>query len=48
VLYRDEKNFKDPLSYRPERWLGDPEFAGDNKEAFQPFHLGSRNCIGKK
>ncbi|KAF9880334.1 cytochrome p450 [Colletotrichum karsti] len=47
AMYYSEKNFTDPKNYHPERWLGDPAFANDNKEAFQPFHLGPRNCIGR-
>lgn len=33
----------------PERWLAiaGSEFAEDDKAAFQPFSLGTRNCIGK-
>ncbi|KAI1132297.1 cytochrome P450 monooxygenase [Nemania abortiva] len=45
--YHDPANFKDPESFIPERWLGDPRFDSDDKEAFQPFSLGGRNCIGK-
>ncbi|KAK1471172.1 cytochrome P450 ClCP1 [Colletotrichum tamarilloi] len=37
--------FKDSFSFRPERFLGDPEFATDNRDAFQPFHIGARNCL---
>ncbi|KAK2774463.1 cytochrome p450 [Colletotrichum kahawae] len=47
AMYHNDKHFRDPFSYRPERWLGDPYFVGDNKDAFQPFHLGTRNCIGR-
>ena len=37
------------MSYIPERWLedADPRFAQDKKDAFAPFMVGSRNCIGK-
>jgi cytochrome P450 len=42
------RNFKDPQSYIPERWLdNNPQFASDNREALQPFSIGPRNCIGK-
>ncbi|KAL1841239.1 hypothetical protein VTJ49DRAFT_7307 [Mycothermus thermophilus] len=47
AMYHNEEHFKDPFVFHPERWLGDPAFAGDNKEAFQPFHMGPRNCIGR-
>jgi cytochrome P450 len=40
-------NFKDPDSFIPERWLGDPEYASDNKKGMQPFSLGPRGCIGR-
>jgi cytochrome P450 len=46
-MYHNDGNFRDPFAYRPERWLGDPAFAGDRKDAFQPFHLGPRNCLGR-
>jgi len=48
ATYHNDEHFKDPFTFHPERWLGDPAFATDNKEAFQPFHLGARNCLGKK
>lgn len=37
------------MSYIPERWLedADPRFAQDKKDAFAPFLVGPRNCIGK-
>ncbi|KAK0369954.1 cytochrome p450 [Colletotrichum limetticola] len=48
AIHHNETNFKDPFSFRPERFLGDPEFATDNCDAFQPFHIGARNCLGRK
>ncbi|KAK1996652.1 cytochrome P450 [Colletotrichum falcatum] len=47
AMYHSEKNFRDPFGFHPERWLQDPAFAGDDREAFQPFHIGPRNCIGR-
>jgi cytochrome P450 len=41
-------NFTRPDEYHPERWLGDPTFAGDKLEVVQPFMVGPRNCVGKK
>ncbi|KAI0174917.1 averantin oxidoreductase [Pestalotiopsis sp. NC0098] len=45
---RSAENWVDPASFIPERWLGqDPRFAGDKRDAFQPFSYGPRNCIGR-
>ncbi|KAF4778885.1 cytochrome P450 ClCP1 [Colletotrichum scovillei] len=47
AINHNEKYFKDPYGFHPERFMGDEEFASDNREAFQPFHIGSRNCLGR-
>ncbi|KAI1830212.1 hypothetical protein DTO006G1_8639 [Penicillium roqueforti] len=47
ALYRREEYFKDPNTYHPERFLGDPSFADDRREVLQPFHTGPRNCLGR-
>lgn len=44
AVTHDPRYFKDPGSFRPERWIG--EGLNDNKDAFQPFSLGPRMCIG--
>jgi cytochrome P450 len=41
------KNFKDPDTFVPERWLGEERYASDNKKGMAPFSLGPRGCIGK-
>lgn len=46
--FRSAHNFHDPDVFHPERWLGDPRFATDQRDAFQPFSHGPRNCLGKK
>ncbi|GJC97870.1 isotrichodermin C-15 hydroxylase [Colletotrichum higginsianum] len=46
AMYHTEKNFAKPFEFRPERWLGDAEFANDRGDALMPFHTGPRNCIG--
>ena len=46
-LAHSERNFKDADSFIPERWMGDPRFADDNRNAVQPFSFGPRNCLGK-
>lgn len=45
--YRHPDNFKDAHSFRPERWLGDPEFKDDKLDSLEPFSVGPRNCLGK-
>jgi cytochrome P450 len=46
--YRSERNFKDANHFHPERWLGhDPQYANDQRDVFQPFSFGPRNCIGR-
>ncbi|PGH29985.1 hypothetical protein GX50_07258 [[Emmonsia] crescens] len=47
ATYHNEKHFADPFAYHPERFLGDPKFANDKREALQPFHIGPRSCLGR-
>ena len=42
-----ERNWTEPLAFKPERWLGE-EWAGDDYKSWQPFLVGPRNCLGKK
>ncbi|KAK2685467.1 hypothetical protein QWA68_015697, partial [Fusarium oxysporum] len=44
--YHCAQNFRDPDSFRPERWLNDSCYAGDSKDVLQPFSHGPRNCLG--
>ncbi|CAK3813169.1 cytochrome P450 [Lecanosticta acicola] len=41
------RNFRDPLAFIPERWLGDSKYKDDQREAMQPFSVGPRNCPGR-
>jgi len=44
----DSARFEDPLSFRPERWLGDQsEGADDPRRAIFPFGGGPRYCPGR-
>ncbi|KAK1671248.1 cytochrome P450 [Colletotrichum godetiae] len=45
-MYHSSQNFTLPESFIPERWLGDPRFSSDQREARKPFSYGPRNCIG--
>ncbi|GLA84866.1 hypothetical protein AtubIFM56815_009087 [Aspergillus tubingensis] len=47
ATYRNARNFTRPDDFLPERWGNHPQFAGDDKAAFQPFSFGPRNCLGK-
>lgn len=47
VTCRLSQYFDDPLSYRPERWIG------ESKKLLHPFSLlpfgyGSRMCVGRR
>lgn len=45
-------NFARPTEFLPERWLAKnssspSEFDNDNRKIFNPFGLGTRNCVGQ-
>lgn len=45
---RSPRNWAEPTSFIPERWLGeDARFNNDKRHASQPFSFGPRNCIGR-
>ena len=50
ATFHSSRNFRNPDAFRPERWLdeGKETFHDDQKDVFQPFSIGARNCIGKK
>ncbi|KAF2445636.1 cytochrome P450 [Karstenula rhodostoma CBS 690.94] len=49
AAYHSPANFRNPDSFVPERWLpeGQQEYGSDNKEVFNAFSYGPRNCLGK-
>ncbi|KAI9691639.1 MAG: hypothetical protein M1822_007710 [Bathelium mastoideum] len=47
AAYRSATNFKNPDAFVPERWMGDPAYADDNRQVFHPFGFGPRACIGR-
>ncbi|KAL0938610.1 trichothecene c-15 hydroxylase [Colletotrichum truncatum] len=46
-VFHNPEHFTLPDSFIPERWLDNSRFTSDKKEAFQPFSVGPRNCIGR-
>ncbi|KAK4957698.1 hypothetical protein LTR10_005665 [Elasticomyces elasticus] len=47
ATYRSETHFRHANEFRPERWLGDPEFASDHLDTLEVFSVGPRNCLGQ-
>ncbi|KAK4118830.1 cytochrome P450 [Parathielavia appendiculata] len=52
AMNRSRRNFTEPDKFIPERWLPEAEYTGirfdrERHGAFQPFSVGSRNCVGK-
>lgn len=47
AAYRYPPYFHDAEQFCPERWMGDARFNNDNRDVFEPFSVGTRNCIGK-
>ena len=51
VIHTDPENFKDPMVFKPERFLqktNSPDETVRHPFAFIPFSAGARNCIGQK
>ncbi|KAK7746695.1 hypothetical protein SLS53_001882 [Cytospora paraplurivora] len=47
LSYSSSRNFSDPFSFKPERFLEPENFLNDRLDAVQPFSVGPRDCIGK-
>ena len=47
-MHHSEEHWRAPLAFRPERFLDAEEVAARHPNAFLPFGLGPRNCIGFK
>ena len=53
-IHTRRENFARPLEFHPERFLAksdsryDAQFQNDRLEAYHPFSIGPRNCIGSK
>ncbi|KAH6680968.1 cytochrome P450 [Halenospora varia] len=49
AAFRSSKNYTEPNTFKPERWLADSNSADyDKLEAVFPFSLGPRTCIAKE
>lgn len=47
-MYLSARNFSEPLSFQPERFLQPERYPDDKPGAIQPFGIGPRDCVGKK
>lgn len=51
TIHHNPAYFSDPWSFKPERWIESPDnlqSAIDHaRRAFEPYGLGTRQCIGK-
>lgn len=48
AMNRSPRNFTNPDSFLPDRWLGDGCFPDDQLQLCQPFSHGPRACLGRK
>ncbi|KUI53331.1 Isotrichodermin C-15 hydroxylase [Cytospora mali] len=46
-MYHSDRNFSDPFSFKPERFIEPEKFPDDRMDAVQAFSVGPRDCIGK-
>ena len=46
IHHRNAEVFPDPMNYDPDRWMGSD--VSKQNEAFTPFSIGPRGCIGQK
>ncbi|KAK7070239.1 hypothetical protein SK128_013936, partial [Halocaridina rubra] len=50
IWLKSERYFKDPLSFKPERWLRDSAIGGPIVDPYvlNPFSIGTRMCAGRR
>lgn len=54
AIQHNERYYRDPFSFRPERWIAEQGTEAEKdeialaKSAFCPFSLGNRGCIGRQ
>jgi len=47
AAYRSKRNFTDPETFAPDRFMDNEAYAQDKRSIMQPFSVGPRNCIGQ-
>ncbi|KAK7976912.1 hypothetical protein PG989_015375 [Apiospora arundinis] len=47
ALLHNEQYFPDAFNFKPARWLEESGPGQSNKQAFAPFSIGNRSCLGK-
>ena len=47
AMYHSTRNWVEPDSFIPERFLPEGKNELDRHDSLQPFHVGPRNCIGR-
>lgn len=48
VHFKSEKYFKDPLTFKPERWMRNEDNESIHPHLLNPFGVGSRTCAGRR
>ncbi|KAI0018793.1 cytochrome P450 [Xylariomycetidae sp. FL0641] len=49
AIHHNEEYFPEPFKFNPDRWLSSGQGQSRaNKQAFVPFSVGARSCIGKQ
>jgi cytochrome P450 len=47
AAYRSPRNFTNPETFAPDRFMENEVYAHDKRSIIQPFSVGPRNCIGQ-
>lgn len=48
TMQRDERYWREPLAFIPERWTDEKASYILDRRAFMPFSIGAYNCVGQK
>lgn len=47
AIHHHPDYWEEPFSFKPERWLKEAARQTDAKQAYAPFNIGPRSCVGK-